>query len=78
MSDVSEQEPSDTIGELRKALSSEVSKAERVSKHCSKIDTTTTQAGKEEMNFSKSSSLRLMERLISKLPLLISLNKSKS
>ena len=56
MSDISEQEPSNTIGELSKALSSEVGKAERVSKHCSKIDTTTTPAEKEERSVNKSSS----------------------
>ena len=57
MSDISEQEPSNTIGELRKALSSEVGKAERVSKHCSTIGpTTTTLAETEERSVNKSSS----------------------
>ena len=59
MSDISEQEPSNTIGELSKALSSEVGKAERVSKHCSKIDTTTTPAEKEEGSVNKSSSCEI-------------------
>ena len=49
MSNISEQEPSNNIGELSKALSSEVDKAERVSKHCREIDTTSmAQAEKEE------------------------------
>ena len=39
MSDYSKQEPNNTIWELSKELSSEVDKAERVSKHCSKIET---------------------------------------
>ena len=57
MSDISEQEPSNTIGELSKALCNEVGKAERVSKHCSKIDTTTTTpAETEERSVNKSSS----------------------
>ena len=57
MSDISEQESSNTIGELSKALSSEVDKAERVSRHCSKIDTsTTTPAETEERSVNKSSS----------------------
>ena len=59
MSDISEQEPSNAIGELSKALSSEVGKAERVSKHCSKIDTTTTPAEKEEGSVNKSSSCEI-------------------
>ena len=57
MSDISEQEPSNTIGKLSKSLSSEVGKAERVSKHCSIIDTTTaTLAETEERSVNKSSS----------------------
>ena len=57
MSDISEQEPNNPIGELSKASSSEVGKAERVSKHCSKIDTTTfTPAVTEERSVNKSSS----------------------
>ena len=59
MSDISEQEPSNTIGELSKALSCEAGKAESVSKHCSKIDTTTTQAEKEERSVNKSSSCEI-------------------
>ena len=55
MSDISEQEPSKMIGELSKALSSEVRKTERVSKHCSKIDTTSP-AEKEERSVNKSPS----------------------
>ena len=56
MSDISEQEPSNTIGELSKALSSQGSKAERVSsKHCTKIDTTPP-AEKEERSVNKSPS----------------------
>ena len=56
MSDISEQEPSNTKGELSKALSSEVGKAERVSKPCSTIDTTTTTlAETEERSVNKSS-----------------------
>ena len=57
MSDIREQEPSNTIGELSKALSSEVGKAERVSKHFSAIDTTTTTlAETEKRSVNKSSS----------------------
>ena len=57
MSDICEQEPSNTIGELSKSLSSEVGKAEKVSKHCSKIDTTTTTpAETAERSVNKSSS----------------------
>ena len=52
MLDISEQEPSTTIAEFSKTLSSEVGKAERVRKHCSKIDTTS--AEKEEMSVNKS------------------------
>ena len=59
MSDISEQGPSNTIGELSKALSSEIGKTERVRKHCTKIDTTTTQAEKEERSVKKSSSLEI-------------------
>ena len=55
MSDISEQEPGNTIGELSKALSNEVGKAERVSKHCGKIDTATTPAEMEERSVNKSS-----------------------
>ena len=40
MSDISEQKPSKAIGEFSKKLSGEEGKAERVSKHCSKIVTT--------------------------------------
>ena len=55
MSNISELEPSNNIGELSKALSSKVDKAERVSKHCCKIDTTSTvQAEKEERSLYKS------------------------
>ena len=59
MSDISGQEPSNTIGELSKVLSSEVDKAERFSKHCSKIDTTTTPAEKEEGSVNESSSCEI-------------------
>ena len=60
MSDISEQEPSNTIGELSKVLSSEVGKAERVSKHCSIIDsTTTTLAETEERSVNKPSSCEI-------------------
>ena len=55
MSDISEQEPSKTIGELSKALSIEVGKTERVSKYCSKIDTTLP-AENEERSINKSPS----------------------
>ena len=55
MSDISEQEPSKMIGELSKALSSKVDKTGRVSKHCSKIDTTWA-AEKEEWSVNKSPS----------------------
>ena len=55
MSDITEQEPSQMIGELSKALSNKVDKTERVSKHCSKIDTTLT-AEKEEWSVNKSPS----------------------
>ena len=48
MSDISEQKPSNTIGELKKALSSELVKSERVSK------TDTTPAEKEKRNVNKS------------------------
>ena len=60
MSDISEQEPSNTIGELSKALSCDVDKAERVSKHCSKIDTTPP-AEKEESSVNKSPSGEINE-----------------
>ena len=57
MPDISEEEPSKTIGELSKALSSEVGKADRVSKgYCRKIDTTPP-AEKEERSVKKSPSL---------------------
>ena len=59
MSDISEQEPDNTRGELSKALSSEVVKVERVSTYCSKIDITTTPAEKEERNVNKSSSCEI-------------------
>ena len=72
MSDISKQEPSKMIGELSKALSNEVRKTERVSKHCSKIDTTSP-AEKEERSVNK-----FMQRITSKLPFSIYLNKSKS
>ena len=55
MSDITEQEPSQMIGELSKALSNKVDKTERVSKHCSKIYTTLT-AEKEEWSVNKSPS----------------------
>ena len=58
MSDISKQEPSKMIGELSKALSNEVRKTERVSKHCSKIDTTSP-AEKEERSVKKSPSLEI-------------------
>ena len=53
MSDISEQEPSQMIGELSKALSSEVGKTERANKYCSKIETTSP-AEKEERSVNKS------------------------
>ena len=56
MFDINEQEPSKTIRELSKALSSKVDKAERVSKHCRKIDTTSP-AEKEKRSVNKSLSL---------------------
>ena len=60
MSNISEQEPSSNIGELSKALSSEVDKAERVSKHCREIDTTSmAQAEKEERSLNWSLSLEI-------------------
>ena len=59
MSDINDQESSDTIGKLSKALSSEVGKAEKVSEHCSKIDSTTTPAEKEEKSVNKSSSCEI-------------------
>ena len=58
MSDISEQEPSKVIGELTEALSSVVGKTERVSKHCSKIGTTST-AEKEERGVNKSPSCEI-------------------
>ena len=54
MSDISEQELSNTIEQLSKALSSKVGKPERVSKHCSKTDT--VPAAKEEWSAIKSPS----------------------
>ena len=60
MPDISEQEPSKMIEELSKALSSEVGKTERVSKHYSKIDTTSP-AEKEERSVNKSPSLEINE-----------------
>ena len=58
MSDISEQKSSKVIGELSKALSSEVGKTKRVSEHCSKIDTTSP-AEKEERSVKKSPSLEI-------------------
>ena len=58
MFDINEQEPSKTIRELSKALSSKVDKAERVSKHCRKIDTTSP-AEKEKRSVNKSLSRRI-------------------
>ena len=52
MPDISEWESSKTIGELSKALSSKVGKAERASKYCRKIDTTSP-AEKEERSVNK-------------------------
>ena len=52
MSDINEQEPSKMIRELSKALSSKVDKTERISEHCSKIDTTWA-AEKEEWSVNK-------------------------
>ena len=53
MFDISEQEPSNTIGELSKTLSSEVGKAERVSKIYA------TLAEKEERSVNKSPSRKI-------------------
>ena len=58
MSDITEQEPSKTIEELSKALSSEVGRAERFSKCCSKTDTTSP-AKKEVRNVNKSPSCEI-------------------
>ena len=58
MFDINEQEPSKTIRELSKALSSKVDKAERVSKHCRKIDTTSP-AEKEKRSVNKSLSRKI-------------------
>ena len=55
MPDISGQEPSNIIEELSKVLSSEVDKAERFSKHCSKINTTTTPTEKKEGSVNESS-----------------------
>ena len=52
MFDISEQKPSKAIGELSKALSSEVGKEESVSNQCSKTDTTSP-AEKEERSVNK-------------------------
>ena len=60
MLDISEQERSKMIGELSKALSSEVGTTERVSKHFRKIDTTSP-AEKEEKSVSKSPSREINE-----------------
>ena len=60
MLDISEQERSKMIGELNKALSSEVGTTERVSKHFRKIDTTSP-AEKEEKSVSKSPSREINE-----------------
>ena len=60
MLDNSEQERSKMIGELSRALSSEVGKTERVSKHFRKIDTTSP-AEKEEKSVSKSPSREINE-----------------
>ena len=43
MSDISEQQPNNTIEELSKALFSETGKEKRVRKHCSKIGTTSAE-----------------------------------
>ena len=74
MSDISEQEPSKMIEEFSKALSSEESKTERVSKHCSKIDPTSP-AEKEERSVNKSPSREINAEDDS---FWLSLNKSKS
>ena len=58
MSDISEQEPSKMIGELSKALSSEVGKTESVSKHWSKTDTIPP-AEKKERSVNKSPSCEI-------------------
>ena len=58
MFDINEQEPSETKRELSKALSSEVDNAERFSKHCRKIDTTSP-AEKEKRSVNKSLSRKI-------------------
>ena len=58
MSVISEQEPSKMIGELSKALSSEVGKTESVSKHWSKTDTIPP-AEKKERSVNKSPSCEI-------------------
>ena len=68
MSDISEQELSNTLGELSKTLSSVVGKAERVSKHCSKIDTTTTPTDKKVRSVNKSSFREINGEMTLKLP----------
>lgn len=70
MSDISEQEPNNTIEELSKALFSEIGKEKRVRKHCSKIGTKS--AKNKETNLSL---VRLMQKMISKLLFWISLNQ---
>ena len=67
MFDISEKEPSKMLGELSKELSSEVGKTERVSKHCSKIDTTRQLRRKRGVS-TNLPLLRLMQRMTSKLP----------
>lgn len=62
MSDISEQEPNNTIEELSKALFSEIGKEKRVRKHCSKIGTKS--AKNKETNLSL---VRLKQKMISKL-----------
>ena len=58
MFDISEQEPSETKRELSKALSSKVDNAERFSKHCRKIDTTSP-VEKEKRSVNKSLSRKV-------------------
>ena len=67
MSDISEKEPSKMLGELSKELSSEVGKTERVSKHCSKIDSTHQLRRKRGVS-TNLPLVRLMQRMTSKLP----------
>ena len=53
MSDISEQEPNNTIEELSKALFSEIGKEKRVRKHCSKIGSKSAENKETNLSLSR-------------------------